>query len=82
MKNYKVNINGLIVGESSDGPFRAIELWTCGDTLDSCLYNTTVSEIDQDGGECDTYGFEDASNKVQDEILYAIAEELGIIKRG
>jgi hypothetical protein len=55
-----------------NGPWRSYELQTHGDTRLELIENVTIAEVDQDGGELDCYGFDDASNEIQHKILVVI----------
>ena len=58
------------------GPWRSYELTAGGDTQAELIEDATISETDQDGGELDCYGFEDASNEVQEAVLKLIMETI------
>lgn len=60
-KTYKYNFDGDSGYEHRDaGPWRSYEISFYGDTLEECLEEATITEIDQDGGELDCYGYEHA----------------------
>jgi hypothetical protein len=58
------------------GPWRSYQLYTTGDSLDEMIKNATVSEIDQDGGDLDTYELNDCTTKVELECLELIHAEV------
>lgn len=48
------------------GRWRSYEVQdACGETEEEFLNNVSISEIDQDGGEIRTYGYDDAGSAVQ-----------------
>ncbi len=51
-----------------DGPFRSYRLDTHGWTLDECMDNADIAEVDQDGGETGCYALDDAPNEVQTKV--------------
>ena len=58
-----------------EGPWRSYNLTTNGSSLQELLDNATISEVDQDGGDLDYYGFNEASNKIQELVDVIIAKE-------
>lgn len=70
----KIQIDGydLDVEWRDSGKWRSYELTTHGDTVQQAIDNAAISEVDQDGGEIDTYGFDDASNEVQKAVMNVI----------
>ena len=64
-------------------PGRNYELYTWGNSIEECIENASISEIDQDGGELDTYIFYDATNNVKAAVMKIITEaaiEAGILE--
>lgn len=57
------------------GPFRSFNLSAQGETLSEMLEDATISEIDQDGGELDCYGLEDAPKDVEDAAFNLILKQ-------
>jgi hypothetical protein len=47
------------------GPWRSYHLDTYGNSVEELCENATIAEIDQDGGELDCYGYDDAWGEVQ-----------------
>lgn len=58
------------------GPWRSYHLETTGDSFNEMVQNATVSEIDQDGGELDTYSIEQASSQIEMECLRMILDKV------
>lgn len=74
-KNIQINTD-LGVDFADEGAWRSYDLSTHGSSLSELLENAAVSEIDQDGGELDTYELSDASNEIQDAADVLIAKAL------
>ncbi len=69
MKTF-IQDGDLGISYQDEGPWRSYEVVDCcGETPQDAVENLTVSEIDQDGGELDCYGFDDAPYEVQNKIL-------------
>lgn len=49
--------------ESADGPFRSLHLSAEGHSVEEMELSATISEIDQDGGECESYALSDVGGK-------------------
>lgn len=65
MKQVKFSIDADTRVEYCDeGQFRNFQLITEGDNVDQLLDNAQISEVDQDGGELDTYPLDDARSDV------------------
>lgn len=65
-KKKTVHIEGVDLGiEWQDaGPWRNYEIQAHGSTYAELIEDATISEIDQDGGELNCYGINDASTSV------------------
>lgn len=74
MKNKEIKSfiqdGDLGISYNDCGPWRSYDIADCygNDPLDA-INNCTIAEIDQDGGELNCYGFDDAPTKVQNTIL-------------
>lgn len=64
----RIECTDIGVDYCGPGPWRNYELMAYGDTVEACLEDATISEIDQDGGELRTYGFDEAGNDVADAV--------------
>lgn len=60
----RIESQDLGIDYRDSGPWRNYELSTDGKTIEECIDNASISEIDQDGGELATYGYEEASHEV------------------
>lgn len=77
----KYNIDtDLNVDYRDSGRFRSYQLSAAGDSLEDLLEDITIAEVDQDGGELDCYGIEEASRDVQKAVYSFIEAE--IVKKG
>ncbi len=63
---YGVDTN-LDTDYQDEGPWRSYTLSAYGDSLEELIADACISEVDQDGGELNTYSLEDAPNDVSDE---------------
>jgi hypothetical protein len=73
-----MNINIVLpVDFADEGQWRSWELDTQGASMAELIANATIAEIDQDGGELNCYGLEDASNEVANAAMTAIEEVIG-----
>jgi hypothetical protein len=62
---YLVTISqDLGIDYCDEGPWRSYQLETYGNSLDECLKNAGIEEVDQDGGSLRFYDLEDGSNEV------------------
>jgi hypothetical protein len=65
-RKYKIDISeDTGVFHEDTGPWRSYELEAYGNTVEEALESAYIYEIDQDGGELNLYGLEDASSKLQ-----------------
>jgi hypothetical protein len=65
-KFYYIEDGDLGIEYKDSGAWRSYDISGAhGDDVVSFLENITISEIDQDGGELNTYGFFDAPREVQ-----------------
>lgn len=63
---YFIPDGDLGVLHEDEGRWRSYDIVDAyGNTPEEFLENLSVSEVDQDGGEIDTYGYSDAPGKVQ-----------------
>ena len=71
-------IDNLDVGVdfADEGPWRSWYLTTEGSTLKECLDNASIAEVDQDGGDLDCYGIDDAPSEVYNVCVYLIQRKL------
>lgn len=67
MSKYQIE-GDLGISYQDAGPWRSYEAEGAGDTIESFLDSLTIIEIDQDGGELNCYGYNDAPNAVQNVI--------------
>ena len=68
MKTVTISESDIGVSYEACGPWRCYSLDATGSSLDELLESATILEIDQDGGELNTYGFHDAGNVVQEAV--------------
>jgi len=61
------------------GPWRSYQLYFAGNNLQEILEDMTISEIDQDGGELNCYGIDDAENEVQKAAYQIIEDTIGSV---
>lgn len=74
---FSIQNQDLGIDYQDEGPWRSYELSTDGTNVKELQENCTVSEIDQDGGELRTYGWEDLpNNEVIDAVEIAILKEV------
>lgn len=64
------------VSYQDSGRWRSYQLETAGDTLEELVQNATVSEIDQDGGDLNTYSLDEACTEVEQACLKIIHSEV------
>lgn len=72
---YKFNIDedlGIMYQDS--GPWRSYQLTASGNTFEELLEDATISEVDQDGGELNCYGLDDADTEVERETIKLIKD--------
>jgi hypothetical protein len=70
---YFIPDGDLGISYQDEGPWRSYEISDArGNTREEFLESLAISEVDQDGGELDTYGFADAPCEVQRVILEAV----------
>ncbi len=75
MSKYKYEMTGDVgISYADCGPWRSYDIDGAGDTIEEFFENAVISEVDQDGGELDCYGLEDAPN----EVINAVESYLGI----
>jgi len=60
------------------GPWRSYHLYAIGDTEREMREDASITEIDQDGGELNCYGLEDARLEVENAVTILIKEKLGL----
>lgn len=65
----------LGVNYQDEGPWRSYQLTTHGSDLFDLLDNATIEEVDQDGGELNSYGINEASLEVYSAAQILIAQE-------
>lgn len=56
------------------GPWRCYMFASDGNTLEDLLDNASIAEVDQDGGEINCYGLDDASQEARTRALALIEE--------
>ena len=71
-----IEINDIGIDYRDSGPWRYYSLITAGDTLSELMNNAVISEVDQDGGELNSYGLDNASNEIQDKVLELLTKEI------
>ena len=65
----KYKMSGDVGVDYADcGQWRSYEIEGRGNTIEEFMEDVYISEIDQDGGELDTYALEDAPNEVIDAV--------------
>ena len=57
------------------GPWRSYRITASGNSVKEMIDDATVEEIDQDGGELDCYGLDDAPREVSDAAEKLIKKE-------
>lgn len=74
----KVNLNNEDMGIDyrDAGPWRNYELTTQGDTMEECIREGVIAEVDQDGEVLDTHGIETASRELMERAFEMISIEL------
>jgi hypothetical protein len=73
-KKHSFDCYDLDVDHQDAGPWRSYELTASGDTFEELAKDATISEIDQDGGELNSYAVGDARPEVYNAALLAMAE--------
>lgn len=71
---YNISYCDLGVPFQDSGAFRSYELSASGDSLGELIEDATISEIDQDGGELNTYGYAECSTNVLSAVDYQISK--------
>lgn len=70
---YQYNIDtDCGVAYEDCGPWRSYQLYSWGNTEAELIENAQISEIDQDGGDLDTYALEDAPAQIEKVCLRII----------
>ncbi len=71
---FKIQIENLDleVDHRDSGGYRSYELSCEGNTLEQCMETAYIAEIDQDGGELDTYPLDDSDGDVFFQAVYQI----------
>ena len=65
MAKFKYEIDENTEVEFADcGPWRSFQLYAVGDTVRELRRSAEISEIDQDGGDLNSYELDNASNEV------------------
>ena len=73
----KYNIDSDIgIDWQDSGQWRSFNLYATGDSMKELIEEACISEIDQDGGELNSYGLEHASNEVFKEALAMLKSEI------
>lgn len=76
MSKKKFFIDGDLETEFRDeGQWRSYSVYSDGYCLLDLIQNASITENDQDGGEIDTYGIDDAPLEVQVEAVEDIGKE-------
>ena len=75
-KPISINYHDLGIDYADIPPWRSYSLDTHGKTLDECLENATIEEIDQDGGTLRCYGVDDSEPNVYNEVVNTIKRRL------
>ena len=70
-----IEVYDLEVDYQDAGPWRCYSFYSQGNTIEDLVINGVISEIDQDGGELDCYGLDDAPNDVIEAAIQLIAKE-------
>lgn len=76
MKRVEIDGLNLDVDYRDIGQWRCYELFTSGNTLNECVDNATIYEIDQDGGEITNYDLGNAEDEVYEASLEEIKKAL------
>jgi hypothetical protein len=77
----KITIQGECLGDDSDERgWYCYDLTSDGSTLEELVENAVIGEVDQDGGDLDCYGLEDAPNAIQDAAMRVFEQHLGKLK--
>lgn len=71
-----ISYQDLGVDYQDAGPWRSYSLDTYGETFEEMMYNATISEVDQDGGELRCYGIDRAYSKVFEAVVREIRAKL------
>jgi hypothetical protein len=71
----EIEVNDLEVMYQDSGAWRSYALATFGETVDQLVENASIYEIDQDGGELNSYDLGDASGEVYDSAMSWIVHE-------
>lgn len=72
--DYSIECTDLGVEYRDEGPWRSYELYTQGPSLYYLVMNAEIVEIDQDGGELNTYPMHAATTEVE-KAAYMVIEQ-------